>query len=77
MTAHDLRKSFNNVIAVDGVSFTINKQEVFGLLGPNGAGKTTTIRMLSTVLHPDGGDVTIGGHSVTKQAAAVRQLIGV
>jgi len=46
-------------------------------LGPNGAGKTTTIRMLSTILEPDGGEITIGGHSVRRDAGTVRSLIGV
>jgi ABC-2 type transport system ATP-binding protein len=77
LIAQNLRKSFNEHKAVNGVSFTIYKGEIFGLLGPNGAGKTTTIRILSTVLEPDYGDVTIGGHSIQKNAGAVRQLIGV
>ncbi len=77
LIAQNLRKSFNEHKAVNGVSFTIYKGEIFGLLGPNGAGKTTTIRILSTVLEPDYGDVTIGGHSIRKNAEAVRQLIGV
>ncbi len=76
LTAQELHKSFNEHKAVDGVSFTIYKGEIFGLLGPNGAGKTTTIRMLSTVLEPDSGDVTIGGYSVRRDANAVRSLIG-
>ncbi len=77
LVADRLQKSFNAYKAVDGVSFTIGRGEIFGLLGPNGAGKTTTIRMLSTVLQPDGGDVTIGGHSVRHDPGAVRRLIGV
>jgi ABC-2 type transport system ATP-binding protein len=77
LAAQDLQKSFNEHKAVNGVSFTINKGEVFGLLGPNGAGKTTTIRILSTVLEADKGDVTIGGFSVRQQAAEARRLIGV
>ena len=77
LIAQELHKSFNEHKAVDGVSFTIYKGEIFGLLGPNGAGKTTTIRMLSTVLEPDSGDVTIGGYSVRRDANAVRSLIGV
>ncbi len=77
LVAQDLHKSFNEHKAVNGVSFTIHKGEIFGLLGPNGAGKTTTIRMLSTVLEPDQGDVTIGGHSIKHDADAVRSLIGV
>ena len=77
LTAANLRKSFGGLNAVDGVSFGIGKQEIFGLLGPNGAGKTTTIRMLSTVLAPDEGDVTIGGYSATRESDAVRRLVGV
>jgi len=77
LTANDLRKSFNDQKAVDGVSFTIGQNEIFGLLGPNGAGKTTTIRMLSTVLEPDSGDATIGGYSIRHNPGQVRSLIGV
>ena len=77
LVATDLQKSFNDHKAVDGISFAIEKGEIFGLLGPNGAGKTTTIRMLSTVLEPDYGDVTIGGHSVRRNADEVRRLVGV
>jgi len=73
----DLHKSFNDFKAVNGVSFSINKGEIFGLLGPNGAGKTTTIRMLSTVLQASSGEVTIGGHSIRNEAEAVRSIIGV
>ena len=77
LVAANLQKSFGGLTAVNGVSFGIGKQEIFGLLGPNGAGKTTTIRMLSTVLAPDEGDVVIGGHSVTRESDAVRRLVGV
>jgi len=77
MVAKDLRKSFNELQAVNGVTFSIFKGEIFGLLGPNGAGKTTTIRMLSTVLQSDSGDIIIGGHSVRHEAEAVRSIIGV
>jgi ABC-2 type transport system ATP-binding protein len=77
LVAKGLHKSFNEHKAVNGVSFSIHKGEIFGLLGPNGAGKTTTIRMLSTVLEPDSGDVTVGGHSIKHDADAVRALIGV
>jgi ABC-2 type transport system ATP-binding protein len=76
LVAQDLHKSFNEHKAVDGVSFAIHKGEIFGLLGPNGAGKTTTIRMLATVLEPDQGDATIGGHSVKRESDAVRDIIG-
>ncbi len=56
-----LRKSYGNLVAVDGVSFEIAPGETFGLLGPNGAGKTTTIHMLIGVLRPDGGEIEIDG----------------
>ena len=77
LVASNLRKSFGGLQAVDGVTFGIRKQEIFGLLGPNGAGKTTTIRMLSTVLTPDEGDVVIGGHSAAREGGAVRRMVGV
>lgn len=63
-------------VAVDGISFKAYKGEVFGLLGPNGAGKTTTLRMLATLIKPDGGDAFIDGSSIVKQADEVRQKIG-
>ena len=77
LDVRDLHKSFGDFKAVNGVSFTIHKGEIFGLLGPNGAGKTTTIRMLSTVLDPDSGEIFIGGHLVAKESETVRSLIGV
>jgi ABC-2 type transport system ATP-binding protein len=77
VSVKNLHKSFNGHKAVDDVSFGIDKGEIFGLLGPNGAGKTTTIRILSTVLGADHGDVTVGGHSLSNDAAGVRKLIGV
>jgi len=77
LRAQDLYKSFNEHKAVNGVSFTMAKGEIFGLLGPNGAGKTTTIRMLSTVLDPDRGEITIGGYSIRTSADEVRSIIGV
>lgn len=76
LVATDLRKRFDGIQAVDGVSFSIRSQEVFGLLGPNGAGKTTVIRMLSTLLEPDSGEVTVGGFSAAGDGDRVRELIG-
>ena len=73
----DLVKKYGAQRAVDGVSFTVARGELFGLLGPNGAGKTTTIGVLSTLLRADGGQVRIGGHDVATAAAQVRRLIGV
>jgi ABC-2 type transport system ATP-binding protein len=77
MVVKDLHKSFNDFKAVNGVSFSIYKGEIFGLLGPNGAGKTTTIRILSTVLAPDSGEIFIGGHALSREAESVRHIIGV
>ena len=77
LVASNLHKAFGHIVAVDDVSFSIRRKEIFGLLGPNGAGKTTTIRMLSTVLNPDEGDVSIGGYSVARESDRVREIIGV
>ena len=63
-------------VAVDGVSFDAMPGQVFGLLGPNGAGKTTVLRILSTVLKPTSGKVTINGYDVVEQAEQVRRQIG-
>ena len=63
-------------VAVDGLSFTANRGEIFGLLGPNGAGKTTTLRMLATLIRPDEGDAFVDGVSVVKDPDAVRGRIG-
>lgn len=62
--------------AVDRVTFTVGKGEIFGLLGPNGAGKTTVLRMLSTVLAPTSGIATVAGFDVTHDSAQVRRQIG-
>ncbi len=63
-------------IAVDDISFEIQRGELFGLLGPNGAGKTTTVKMLSTILLPTAGSASILGFDVVKQTQAVRERIG-
>jgi len=72
-----LVKKYGSLRAVDGISFEVGKGELFGLLGPNGAGKTTTISTLATLLPPDGGMASIGGHDVATNAAMVRRLLGV
>ncbi len=77
MQVRELRKTFDGLTAVDGVSFTIERGEIFGLLGPNGAGKTTTIRMMATTLPITSGDVIVAGHSVHSNPAAVREHLGV
>jgi ABC-2 type transport system ATP-binding protein len=77
LEVQNLVKKYGELTAVKGISFDIQEGEIFSLLGPNGAGKTTTISVLSTLYAPTGGDATIGGHSVSKEAMAVRNLIGV
>lgn len=72
-----LEKTHQKVkVAVDNLSFTANRGEIFGLLGPNGAGKTTTLRMLATLIRPDEGDATLDGISVVKNPDAVRSRVG-
>lgn len=75
--AKKLTKSFGNKKAVDNVSFSIKKGEIYGFLGPNGAGKSTTIRMLVTLSEPSSGDAYIGGKSVKHDEGEVRLRIGV
>jgi ABC-2 type transport system ATP-binding protein len=73
----NLVKIYNGTIrAVDGVTFHVEKGEIFGFLGPNGAGKTTTISILTTLLKPTSGVAKILGHDVTKEPYQVRKLIG-
>jgi ABC-2 type transport system ATP-binding protein len=73
---HDLRRAFGKITAVDGVSFDVQRGEVFGFLGPNGAGKTTTINMLCTLLKPSGGNAKVNGFDVERQRSEVRRSIG-
>ncbi|MGW6335155.1 ATP-binding cassette domain-containing protein [Nocardia rhamnosiphila] len=75
--ANDLVKVFGTQRAVDGVSLSVPQGSVYGVLGPNGAGKTTTIRMLATLLRPDGGSARVFGHDVVAEPGVVRSLIGV
>ncbi len=63
-------------VAVNNLSFTANKGEIFGLLGPNGAGKTTTLRIISTLIKADEGDVLVNGKSIIREADEVRKQIG-
>lgn len=80
LEASDLHKEFvekNKILkAVDGVSFCVNKGEIFGFLGPNGAGKSTTINMLCTLAKPTSGTGMINGYDILKQPDGVRQSIG-
>ncbi|MET0686347.1 MAG: ATP-binding cassette domain-containing protein [Solirubrobacteraceae bacterium] len=82
-TSHDLAieaagltKRFGATVALDGVDLAAARGTVLGVLGPNGAGKTTAVRVLATLLRPDGGTARIAGHDVVRDAAAVRRQIG-
>lgn len=72
-----ITKCYDTLVAVDRVSFTIGRGEVFGLLGPNGAGKSTIIRMMTTLTAPDGGECSINGLDVVRDASGVKEIIGV
>lgn len=72
----NLTKKFGEFVAVNSISFSIEKGEIFGLVGPNGAGKTTTIKILTTLLPSTTGEAFIGGFNVTKNASKVRRIIG-
>src|SRR5271170_5617328 len=72
-----LTKKFGDLVAVNGVSFQVAEQEIFGLLGPNGAGKTTLIRMMTTLTPPTSGTARIAGHDIVKDADGARHALGV
>src|SRR4026209_748940 len=74
--ANDLFKRFGDFIAVNHVSLTVDRGEIFGFLGPNGAGKSTTIRILCGLLRPTSGSATVAGFDVDKQSEEVRKHIG-
>lgn len=73
----DLEKSYSHNKAVDGISFEVEKGEVFGILGPNGAGKTTTLEMIETLRPIDGGSVILNGVNVTHDPQKIKYMIGV
>jgi ABC-2 type transport system ATP-binding protein len=73
----DLHKSFGELRAVDGISFTVEKGEIFGFLGPNGAGKTTTMRLVTGVLRPDSGSCVLAGFDIQKRAIEAQRRIGI
>jgi len=77
IVAHDLRKSYGSLKAVDGVSFEVAEGEVFGILGPNGAGKTTTLEMIEGMRPIDDGTATVDGLDVASDPRAVKARIGI
>jgi len=76
LTLENVSKRFDNVVAVDQVSFAINRGEVVGFLGPNGAGKSTTMRMITQYIEPDTGTIRLDGVAVTEGAREVKRRIG-
>jgi len=77
ITVADLVKRYEDVTAVDGLSFEVEEGEVFGLLGPNGAGKSTTINILSGILEPTSGKATVLGFDVRRESVEIKERIGV
>ncbi len=76
ITVDKLKKVFGSFTAVDGISFSVKKGEIFGFLGPNGAGKSTTIRMLCGILEPTSGGGTVAGFDINKQSEKIKENIG-
>src|SRR5947209_20458434 len=71
-----LRKSYGELVAVDGVSFRAGKGETVGLLGPNGAGKTTTVSMIAGLVRPDSGEVRIAGRTMRSDTDPAKRSLG-
>ncbi len=72
-----LRKSYGEVVAVDGMNLTINRGEVFGILGPNGAGKTTTLETIEGLRKPDAGEIEVAGYDAVRESEDLKRIIGV
>ena len=77
ISVRGLKKYFGKIKAVDDISFSVERGELFGFLGVNGAGKSTTINMLCTLFCPTEGEITIGGHILGKEDEQIRRRIGV
>lgn len=77
LDVRNLVKRYGDLVAVNGVTFSVAKQEIFGILGPNGAGKTSTLEMIETLRPIDGGEVRLNGIEVRTHAQEVKRLIGV
>jgi ABC-2 type transport system ATP-binding protein len=73
----NLKKVYEDKVAVDGISFEVKKGEIFGILGPNGAGKTTTLEMIETMREIDGGTITVDGIDVASEPDKIKKIIGV
>jgi ABC-2 type transport system ATP-binding protein len=77
LVVEGLRKRYGDLVAVDGVSFSVREREIFGILGPNGAGKTTTLECIETLRTFDDGTIAVGGIDVRSRPAGVKRIIGV
>jgi ABC-2 type transport system ATP-binding protein len=77
VTVQDFRKTYGDFVAVDGISFRVQKGEIFGLLGPNGAGKTSTLESLEGLRAPDGGSMRVMDIDPSREASKLRNMIGV
>ncbi|MDC7127241.1 MAG: ABC transporter ATP-binding protein [Spirochaetales bacterium] len=77
VSINSLVKKYDNFLAVNELSFKINKGEIYGLLGPNGAGKTTTLECIEGIKHPDAGEIEIAGYDPQKDKKFVREMLGV
>ncbi|WHM38209.1 ATP-binding cassette domain-containing protein [Streptomyces sp. BPTC-684] len=77
IAANGLRKSYGDKVVLDGIDLAVPEGTVFSLLGPNGAGKTTAVKILSTLVPADAGDLRVGGHDLAAAPQAVRAAIGV
>jgi ABC-2 type transport system ATP-binding protein len=77
ITAKGLTKKYRDTSVLDGLDLTVDEGSVFALLGPNGAGKTTTVRILTTLIAPDGGTAAVAGHDLARHPHGVRASIGV
>src|SRR6478736_3699993 len=73
---NNLVKTYDKLTAVNDVSFTVKKGELFGLIGPDGAGKTSLFRMLTTLLLPDSGNASVDGSDIVKDYKAIRNKVG-
>lgn len=77
ISVKNLIKKYGPIVAVNGISFEVAKGEIFAFLGPNGAGKSTTIKMLTTLLNPTSGEVTLAGNDVSKEKEKTRKSFGI
>jgi ABC-2 type transport system ATP-binding protein len=75
ITVADITKRFGDIVAVDALGFTVNRGEIFGIVGPDGSGKSTLLRMISSILVPDRGSITIGGVDVQKNPIAIKERL--